>query len=1137
MSDAIPEFIDRYRVLRAIARGGMAEVYEVEEPTTGDHVALKLLLNTDSELERFNREYEMMNQLNHPNVVRVYHYGLVGNLPWITMELIEGTPVQSYAKSLGKAGTRRRTMEVVRVGHDLARALDYIHGRGILHRDLKSANVLVLPDGRVKLLDFGAARFVAGAKPITREGEFLGTFAYASPEQIQALPLDHRSDLYAFGVLLYRMLTARLPFKSADYHELARMQVHAEPPRPSERLPNLDPRLEELILQLLEKDREARPSSGEEVAERLEAIAGSPLGSGDQLTVATNTEGSLAGREDQIAALRRFVARAAPGEVAILHGSEGSGRERVLKRATEDVAERNWDQIRAVVTSRRPVEGLFAELEAIGQGLGATSDPKVAAALRAIEAARSGGLPQDDRKLAVFGAAMASLLAERAKALGSPTMVVMRNADLGGEAVARLLGALGAGLRRLGAPVFFLVEAEDQGAAKGSPLHDRLPDAVRVPLPPLGEREVARLVGALLLRRPPPVALARRIHQASGGMPTYVEQVVRALVQSNQVRTQSKGERGLEWTLSEATAIPVPSAAELAIREELAETPHAHRRVLEALAMLAGDAPAELIASALGQDPRELVPTLVEMSARGWVFLQRPSRITWRQPLLGRVILEDLSDSRRMLIRRAILPHLVRMPPGQAQVRMLMAAGYLKQSAERALPWVRAELDAGQHASALELLDEVLGAAEGGQGIPAGLHTSLLLCQTQARIALYPWEPETQKGVDALRSLEVGPMQEIERLMLTAELCRATGRHVAYRSALQESWDFLKAHPEPLSASKVADAMGRSLIQAGSVVDAKRWHVLARKFAQEAGDTRQVAMAEAGVAEWQYASGQLTQAQLRAGEATRIFQEHGDLEGLSLSLPIWLHCVRQRGRFSEGIDVIHHELPRLYASESETAYARVLLAYGWLEADVGRLGRAQELLDELGATLGSERHLDLRLQANLLRGRILMESGNSAESNALLWDVYTAAEAAELRVLQEQARAYLGATLWDDRQYSEAERLFKEAKAALREMGHVPATLEACMTLSKWTRGVLEPNDIFEPVADFIQGEPAETAKLEWLFAIGRHQRKFGIDSTEAYRTARKNLAALAEGLNPTDRAALRVHTWSREIGIGLDSL
>ena len=151
MTNTMPSTIGGYRVLRPIARGGMAEVYQVEDPVSGEHLALKLLVQTGGALPRFNREYEAMIRLNHPNIVRVYHYGLHGDLPWLTMELIDGTPVQAYAKRCGRAGTERRTKEVIRVAHDLALALDHIHHRGWVHRDLKSANVLVLPDGRVKL--------------------------------------------------------------------------------------------------------------------------------------------------------------------------------------------------------------------------------------------------------------------------------------------------------------------------------------------------------------------------------------------------------------------------------------------------------------------------------------------------------------------------------------------------------------------------------------------------------------------------------------------------------------------------------------------------------------------------------------------------------------------------------------------------------------------------------------------------------------------------------------------------------------------------------------------------------------------------------------------------------------------------
>ncbi|TNE85082.1 MAG: serine/threonine-protein kinase PknK [Deltaproteobacteria bacterium] len=1137
MSGEVPETIDRYRVLRAIARGGMAEVYEVEEPATGDHIALKLLLNTDSELERFNREYEMMNCLNHPNVVRVYHYGLVGDLPWITMELIEGTPVQSYVKGLGKAGTQRRMEECVRIGHDLARALDHIHSRGLIHRDLKSANVLVLPDGRVKLLDFGAARFVKGAKPITREGEFLGTFAYASPEQIQAKTLDNRSDLYAFGVLLYRMVTARLPFKSNDYHELARMQVYSAPPRPSERMPQLDPRLEELILQLLEKNPDDRPATGAEVADRLEAIAGKPLYGGGPLTVANHTEGSLAGREDQIAEMRHFVAAAEPGAVALVVGSEGSGRARVLKRALDDVAERKWDQITATITSRKPTEGLLAELAVIAEGIGQSTNPQLKAAAAAITAARANGVPISGPKRAVFSTALSTLLAERAKAMGTPMVVVLRNVDLGGEETAALVAMLSAGVRRLGAPVMFIADAEDAGAAKGSPLDTELPEAKRVRLPPLDEREVARLVGALLLRRPPPMSLARRIHRASGGLPTYVEEVVREMVASGQVRSRGQDDNSLEWTVSETEAIPVPPAAEIAVRDQIEEAPAEHRRILEALALLAGDTVAELIAAALGRTPQELVPTLRDMAARGWVRLGRPSRVTWRQPLLGRVVLEDLSEARRAVLRRAILPHLAPLPPSEAQIRMMLAAGYVEQALERTVVWVEEELAAGRPVTALELLEEVVPrsteAKNASKATLAGLH----LLYARALLEVRPTDVGTGRALMKAKVLASSRTEKLAVARVSADVQRAIGHYPNYRKHLEDAWAILEEEPDPLIAAKVADDLGRSLILAGQIGEAKRWHGVARKAAQATRDPKMIARAEAGVAAWQYASGQLSQAQQRSAEATRILQEQGDLEGLSLALPVWLHCVRQRGRFSEGIDVIHHELPRLHASESATAYVRVLLAYGWLEADIGRLGRAQDLLDELGATLGSNLHLDLRLQADLLRGRIHLESGNSAEANELLVSVYNAADGAELRVMMEQAKAYLGATLWDDQQYSEAERLFRESKEALRQLGHVPALLEACMTLSKWTRGVLKPDDIFGPVADYVRGEPAETAKLEWLFAIGRNQRKFGQDSTAAYTTARQNLNALAQHLNATDRAALGVHTWSREIGIGLDSL
>ena len=129
----LPERIGPYRVLRAIARGGMAEVYEVQDTATGEHLALKLLMQDGIALDRFNREYEAMIRINHPNIVRVYHYGVHESRPWFTMELVAGTPVQAYAKHMGRPGSERRNSEVIRLAHDLALALDHSHRRGLVH--------------------------------------------------------------------------------------------------------------------------------------------------------------------------------------------------------------------------------------------------------------------------------------------------------------------------------------------------------------------------------------------------------------------------------------------------------------------------------------------------------------------------------------------------------------------------------------------------------------------------------------------------------------------------------------------------------------------------------------------------------------------------------------------------------------------------------------------------------------------------------------------------------------------------------------------------------------------------------------------------------------------------------------------
>ena len=435
MNTPLPSEVGPYKILRPIARGGMAEVYEVEEPSSGEHLALKLLVQTGGAKPRFHREYEAMIRLNHPNIVRVYNYGTWEDHPWLSMELVEGTPIQAYAKRCGRPGTPERTREVIRVAHDLALALDHVHHRGLIHRDLKSANVLVLPDGRVKLLDFGTAKVSDPVQEITRDGEFIGTFAYASPEQLLNRGLDYRADLYSYGVLLFRLATGKRPFNAKELHLLARQHVKEAPPPPSD-LCELPPGLEAVILALLEKKPENRPQSGAEVAEALEAVAGAPLYPPGTLDVDLSSE-RLVGREDQLSQLWSFLdgeangqgaaPGSAPADMAMTVGLQGSGRHRVMQVMEREIHRRTWRSVplyflRGAEDLRQVTQAMAQLTRSFGHDAPARAQEYIRA-LQEVEQAQSLSVAE---RLEVLRSAGAGLFAERCRLDGRPVVLMVR---------------------------------------------------------------------------------------------------------------------------------------------------------------------------------------------------------------------------------------------------------------------------------------------------------------------------------------------------------------------------------------------------------------------------------------------------------------------------------------------------------------------------------------------------------------------------------------------------------------------------------------------------------------------------------------------------------------------------------------
>src|SRR4051812_12439506 len=259
----------RYRIKHRIGSGGMADVYCAVDQQLGRDVAVKLLHRRFAEdhefVERFRREASSAAALQHPNVVGVFDRGEWDGTSYIAMEHLEGRTLKQIVNDDAPLDAIRAIDLAVQV----LRAARFAHKRGIVHRDLKPHNVIVDPEGRAKVTDFGIAR--AGTSDMTETGSIMGTAQYLSPEQAQGTPVSAQSDIYAVGVILYEMLTGSVPFDGDTPVRVALKRVSDPPVPPSHLNPGVPPALEAVILRALAKEPEGRFIDDDAFIEALEA--------------------------------------------------------------------------------------------------------------------------------------------------------------------------------------------------------------------------------------------------------------------------------------------------------------------------------------------------------------------------------------------------------------------------------------------------------------------------------------------------------------------------------------------------------------------------------------------------------------------------------------------------------------------------------------------------------------------------------------------------------------------------------------------------------------------------------------------------------------------------------------------------
>lgn len=268
-------FDKRYRILKVIGIGGMAVVFEAMDMLMRRNVAVKMLkddINNDVQsVKRFINESKAVAMLSHPNIVNIYDVSVKDDRKYIVMELVDGITLKNYILKKGVLSFH----EVISITEQILMALEHAHSKGIVHRDIKPQNIMMLKNGSVKVADFGIAK-LPNAETVTMTDKAIGTVFYISPEQASGKQIDRRSDIYSLGVTMYEMATGKLPFVADSPVSVAIMQVKNTPRPPRELNPNIPVGLEQVILGAMEKNPDNRFQNASQMLRHIAQLKSNP---------------------------------------------------------------------------------------------------------------------------------------------------------------------------------------------------------------------------------------------------------------------------------------------------------------------------------------------------------------------------------------------------------------------------------------------------------------------------------------------------------------------------------------------------------------------------------------------------------------------------------------------------------------------------------------------------------------------------------------------------------------------------------------------------------------------------------------------------------------------------------------------
>jgi tetratricopeptide (TPR) repeat protein len=666
---------DRYRIEAEVGRGGMGAVYRAHDNTLDRDVAVKMVSGVDLDTQgqaRLLQEAQAIAKLNHPNIVSVYDAGQIdGSQPYIVMEYVSGkTLYESPPDDL--AG-------IISVAGQVSLALDHAHSQGIVHRDLKPENVLIESDGTAKLMDFGIARSVATR--MTSEGEIVGTVFYLAPELALGQEFDGRADLYALGVMLYELTTGDLPFAADDPLAVISQHLHASVVPPKAKNSEIPPLVDTLIVQLMSKDLEDRPSSASEVHEYLErADLMDPDAEGEKevLVLDRIVRGRFVGREQELGEARSLWSKAAvgDGQTLLVSGEPGIGKTRLMRELSTHVE----------ITGGRSLVGAcyseggapyspFAQIvrkaleNGASRGNGASSQlPEfVLADLLNLAPELKQYYPDvppnpalepeaEQQRLFENVVAFCSALSESA-----PMMLVVDDAHWADSGSLSLMRHLARRLRQK--PVLLMATYREVELDEARPFNEVLLDlnrerlARRVKLNRLTREQTESLLGALF-EDEISAEFLDGIYRETEGNPFFVEEVCKTLVESGKLYFEDG-----EWHRPSMDELEIPQSVKVAIQARISTMPEDHQEALRMAAVLGREFDYDTLAAASELDESSLIEALEAAERAQLIDEAGGVKFEFIHALIPSTLVESMHTLRRRIMHREAAAAIEKLQP------------------------------------------------------------------------------------------------------------------------------------------------------------------------------------------------------------------------------------------------------------------------------------------------------------------------------------------------------------------------------------------------------------------------------------------------------------------------------------------